>query len=249
MRGVDVVFHHAAVVSVPDSIEDPLRTHRINAGGTLSVLIAARDAGARRVIYAASSSAYGPATDRAIKETHQLRPISPYGAAKLAGELYCRSFTAGYGLPTVCLRYFNVFGPRQDAGSGYAAVIPAFAAAMLDGRPPTIFGDGLQSRDFVHVADVAEANVLAASTGSSAIGRVFNIGSGRSRSLLELIETLRAVIGPNAPQPVFAGPRAGDIRDSRADITAARRALGFQPRTGFEDGIREYVRSLDRSAI
>jgi UDP-glucose 4-epimerase len=244
VEGVEVVFHQAALVSVPSSVTDPVRTHEVNASGTLSLLVACRDAGVGRVVYAGSSAAYGEAGDGPIAETAPLAPTSPYGAAKLAGELSCRAFTASYGLPTVVLRYFNVFGSRQDPGSGYAAVIPAFATALLRDRAPVVYGDGRQSRDFVHVLDVAEANVRAWRAPDPAVGRVFNVGSGHARSLLELLETLRAVTGVDAPEAIFERPRAGDIRHSHADITEAARSLSFRPSVSFRDGLEETVVAL-----
>jgi UDP-glucose 4-epimerase len=248
LAGVDVVFHHAALVSVPSSVAEPVRTHEVNASGTLFLLVASREAGVGRVVYAGSSAAYGEAAGGRIAETAPVAPTSPYGAAKLAGELYCRAFTASYGLPTVALRYFNVFGSRQDPGSGYAAVIPAFATALLQGRAPVVYGDGRQSRDFVHVRDVAHANVLAWRAPDAAVGRVFNVGSGHAHSLLELLETLRGVTGVDALEPVFEPPRAGDIRHSRSDITQAARSLSFGPLVSFRDGLEETVAAL-RSRI
>ncbi len=244
MAGVDVVFHHAALVSVPGSVEDPIPTHEVNAGGTLAMLIASRDAHVGRVVYAASSSAYASRAEGPISEDDPPSPTSPYGVAKLAGERYCHAFTATYGLPTVSLRYFNVFGPRQDVSSGYAAVIPAFAAALLEGRSPVVFGDGLQSRDFIHVADVAQANVLAAAAPEEATGAVYNIGSGRAHSIIEVLDGLRELIG-GGPSAVFEAPRSGDIRHSCADVSAARRMLGFRATVAFGDGLRDVVRWLE----
>ncbi len=196
-------------------------------------------AGVRRVVYAASSAAYGDTPVSAKREIDLPAPISPYGAAKLAAEYYCQAWAATYGIETVCLRYFNIFGPRQDPGSPYSGVISLFIAALLAGRQPTIFGDGLQSRDFCYVGNVVRANLLAAEKPGIS-GQVFNIGSGRATTLLELLETLGGLIGVEG-QPKFAQPRAGDIRESLADITQARKCLGYEPTVGLENGLRETV--------
>jgi UDP-glucose 4-epimerase len=243
--GVDVVFHQAAMASVPRSVAEPLASHAACATGTLAVLDAARRAGVRRVVYAASSSAYGNDPKMPKRETDLPAPISPYAAAKLAGEAYCQAFAATYGLETVALRYFNVYGPRQDPGSEYSAVIPKFVAAMLAGERPTIFGDGRQSRDFVYVADVVAAN-LAAATSPKAAGRVLNIATGRQYSLLELVASINRALGTNV-EPAFAPARAGDVRESVADISAARDALGYRPQVDFDEGLRrsiDYYRSI-----
>jgi UDP-glucose 4-epimerase len=233
--GVDYVFHQAALPSVPRSIEDPLTTHEMNVTGTLNVLLAARDAGVKRVIYAASSSAYGDQAGEAKIETMQPQPLSPYGVSKLAGELYCRAFTASYGLETVCLRYFNVFGPRQDPQSLYAAVIPRFITAMLRGEPPTIYGDGQQSRDFTYIDNVVHGNLLAASA-PEASGQVINLALGGSISLLDLVVRLNRVLGTNI-QAVHAPARTGDILHSRADISLAEDLLDFAPVVDFDSGL------------
>jgi UDP-glucose 4-epimerase len=233
--GVDYVFHQAALPSVPRSIEDPLTTHEMNVTGTLNVLLAARDAGVKRVIYAASSSAYGDQAGEAKIETMQPQPLSPYGVSKLAGELYCRAFTASYGLETVCLRYFNVFGPRQDPQSLYAAVIPRFITAMLRGEPPTIYGDGQQSRDFTYIDNVVHGNLLAASA-PEASGQVINLALGGSISLLDLVARLNRVLGTNI-QAVHAPARTGDILHSRADISLAEDLLDFAPVVDFDSGL------------
>jgi UDP-glucose 4-epimerase len=247
LNGVSVVFHHAAIASVSRSVEDPVASHRVNATGTLEVLLAARDAGVDRLVYASSSAAYGATGEEPVGERHPTAPTSPYGAAKLSGEQYCRAATVTFGLPTVSLRYFNVFGPRQSPSSGYAAVIPAFASAMIAGEAPVVFGDGLQTRDFVYVDDVVEANLLASRPGNGADGNAFNIGGGRAHSLLDLIGALHEVIGPGARNPVFREPRAGDIRHSLADVGAARDILGFQPQVSLEDGLRRTVAWLASS--
>lgn len=239
VQGVDYVLHQAALPSVQRSIEDPLTTHTTNATGTLNLLLAARDAGVKRFVFASSSSVYGDTPTLPKEESMPPSPKSPYAASKLAGEHYCRVFAEVYGLETVCLRYFNVFGPRQDPTSQYAAVIPLFITAMLQGQSPTIYGDGLQSRDFTYVANVVEAN-LSAAVAPDVTGRVFNIACGQSYTLLDLISALNNILG-NEIVPVYAAPRPGDVRHSLADITAARKALGYQPLVDFEEGLRRTV--------
>jgi len=239
VQGVDCIFHQAALASVPRSLEAPLETHAACATGTLTVLEAARQVGVRRVVYAASSSAYGNRPTSPKQETDLPEPISPYGAAKLAGEYYCQAFTAAFGLETVVLRYFNVFGPRQDPDSPYSAVIPIFITAILRGRRPVIYGDGRQSRDFVYVENVVEANLLAAHS-SGAVGRVLNIGSGRATDLLTLLALLSRLLDKEV-QPEFAPPRPGDVRESLADISLAHCLLGYQPRVDFEEGLRRSI--------
>jgi len=247
MQGVDCVFHEAALASVPASIETPLASHAACATGTVTVLDAARRAGVRRLVYAASSAAYGDQPTSSKREPDLPSPISPYGAAKLAGEYYCQAFTATYGFQTVCLRYFNVYGPRQDPNSPYSAVIPLFLSAMLAGRQPTIYGDGRQSRDFTYVANVVHANLLAAERPGVA-GRVFNVGNGRSTDLLVLLESLNRLLGTQV-KPIFAPARPGDVRESLADITQTRALLGFEPQVDFEEGLRrsiDYYRGIAR---
>jgi len=243
--GVEIVFHHAALASVPRSVEKPLDTHEHCATGTLNVLDAARRADVRRVVYAASSSAYGDQPAPVKRESDLLAPLSPYAAAKLAGEMYCQAFAASYGLETVCLRYFNVFGPRQDPDSEYSAVIPKFVTRMLQGDSPIIFGDGKQSRDFIYIDDVVQGN-LAAASAEGVAGRCFNMACGRQTSLLELVEALNRVLGTHI-EPQFEAPRPGDVRDSLADITLARELLGYKPEIDFEEGLCrsiEYYRSI-----
>jgi UDP-glucose 4-epimerase len=247
VKGVDCVFHEAALASVPRSVERPLDTHAACVTGTLTMLDESRKAGVRRLVYAASSSAYGDQPTSSKRETDLPAPISPYGAAKLAGELYCQAFAATYGFEAVGIRYFNVFGPRQDPHSQYSAVIPLFITAMLAGRRPTIYGDGGQSRDFTYVANVVHGNLLAANADARLVaGRTFNVANGRSTSLLELIELLNQFLGTKI-EPVHAPPRVGDVRESLADITQARICLAYEPQIGFEEGLRrsiEYYRQI-----
>jgi len=238
-QGADYVFHEAALPSVQRSVEDPLTTNAVNVQGTLNVLLAARDAGVRRVIYAASSSAYGDVDVEDKVETLAPRPLSPYGVSKLTAEYYCQAFTACYGLETVSLRYFNVFGPRQDPASLYAAVIPRFITAMLSGTPPTIYGDGQQSRDFTYIDNVVHGNLLAAKA-PLAVGRVLNLALGIRVSLLDLVEKLNRTLGTDY-QPVLEPPRQGDIRHSQANVDLARELLGFSPVVDFEAGLARTV--------
>jgi len=236
--GCEVVFHLGALASVAKSVEDPIRNHAVNATGTLNVLNAARKAGARRLVYAGSASAYGGADDPAGQdESTPLCALSPYAAAKLAGEFHCQSFAAVYPLETVRLRFFNVFGPRQRADSPYSGVIAIFAAMLLSGRTPAIHGDGLQSRDFVSVTDVAKALILA-SEAPGVSGNVYNVGTGGSVNLLQLVAALNAILGTNAV-PAHGPPRAGDVRHSRARIERIRADLGFEPSVTFEDGLKK----------
>jgi UDP-glucose 4-epimerase len=231
----EVVFHLAALPSVVLSVEKPLQVHEVTATGTLNVLDAARRQGVRRVVYAASSSAYGDQPGAERVETDALLPLSPYAAAKLAGEHYCQACTAVYGLETVRLRFFNVFGPRQDAKSPYSGVIALFIAAMSAGRAPTIFGDGQQARDFVYVANVVQA-LLSAADAPTAAGKVYNIGNGQSTTIVELVRDLNALLGADI-RPSFAPSRAGDVRLSQADVTRARADLGYNPQVPFRDGL------------
>lgn len=242
MREVEVVFHQAALASVPRSVAEPLATHEACVTGTVTVLDEARRAGVRRVVYAGSSSAYGDSPWAAKRESDPTQPLSPYAAAKLAGEEYCRAFFHSYGLETVCLRYFNVFGPRQDPNGPYAAVIPRFIARLTAGEPPVIYGDGKQSRDFTFVRNVVLGN-LAAAAAPGVGGRLFNVASGRSFSLLSLAQTLNAILGKSLT-PVFEPARIGDVRDSLADISSAREQLGYHPEVDFHEGLRLTVESL-----
>lgn len=233
--GADYVLHQAALPSVPRSIDDPLTTHEYNVTGTLNVLLAARDAGVKRVAYAASSSAYGDVEGEYKDETMAPRPLSPYGVSKLAGEYYAQAFTAVYGLETVALRYFNVFGPRQDETSQYAAVIPRFLAAMLRGEAPIIYGDGLQSRDFTYVDNVVHGNLLALRAPKAA-GQMMNLATGGRISLLNLVDRLNAVLGTHI-EAVHEPARVGDIKHSRASVTRAGELLGFEPVVEFDEGL------------
>ena len=244
VRGCEVVFHLGALGSVPRSVDDPITSNDVNVGGTLNVLVAAKDAGARRVVFASSSSVYGDTPVLPKVETMPPRPMSPYALTKLAAEEYCRIFHRVYGLETISLRYFNVFGPRQRPDSQYAAAIPKFIAAMLEGQAPVVNGDGQQSRDFTYVANNVEANLLAGfGNMPDAYGRTFNIACGSRHTLLELIAAIGSALG-TAVQPTFGPARAADVRDSLADIAAARAALGYEPVVGFADGLARTVRSF-----
>ena len=240
VEGVDCVFHEAALASVPASVERPLDSHAACATGVVTLLDAARRAGVRRVVYAASSAAYGDQPTSTKRETDLPNPLSPYAAAKLSGELYCQAFWSTFGLETVAIRYFNVFGPRQDPNSQYSAVIPLFITAMLSGRQPLIYGDGRQSRDFSFVANVVHANLLAADAPGVA-GRTINAADGRSIDLLMLLELLNRLLRTKV-KPQFAPARPGDVRESQADITLARKLLAYEPQVDFEEGLR---RSID----
>lgn len=236
-RGVEVVFHQAAIASVPLSVDDPVRTHAVNASGTVNVLEAARRAGARRVVIASSSAVYGDDETLPKVETLPPNPLSPYALQKLESELYAARYEALYGLETVALRYFNVYGPRQDPASMYAGVIPRFSVALAENRPPRIYGDGRQSRDFVFVGDVVAANLAAATVTPSSHWGPINIGGGCSVTVLELVERMTKVLGIPRLQPVFEPARAGDVRHSRADVSRARQRLGWEPATDLDAGL------------
>lgn len=237
VRGVTHVMHQAALPSVQRSVEDPKSSHEVNATGTLNLLVAARDAGVKRFVYASSSSVYGDSPVLPKVESMPTAPLSPYAVSKLAGENYCRIFHGLYGLKTIALRYFNVFGPRQDPKSQYAAVVPNFLNAVTSSKPPTVFGDGLQSRDFTYIANVVDANLKACGAPDSAAGRAYNIACGERVTLLQLLQILERLTG-SAVRPVHDRPRQGDVRDSLADIQEARRHLGFEPRISLEEGLR-----------
>ncbi len=239
LDGVGIVYHEAAIPSVPRSVAEPQLNHDANVNGTFNVLMAARDAGVKRVIFAASSSAYGDTEVLPKVETMLPNPLSPYAAAKLFGELYCQTFTRVYGLETVALRYFNVFGPRQDPTSPYSGVISKFVTSLLNNQAPTIFGDGEQSRDFTYVANVVDANLRAAEAPEAA-GEVMNLGIGQRITLNQLFEELQKIIGTNL-KPHYEETRAGDVRHSLADISRAEKLLGYSPLVGLAEGLKHTV--------
>lgn len=245
VKGVEVVFHEAALASVEASIRDPRASHAACATATVNVLASARESGVRRVVIAASAAAYGDRPKPIKQETDPADPLSPYAAAKLASEWYCHAFSKSLGVETAALRYFNVYGPRQDPRSEYSAVIPIFVSKLLAGGRPTIFGDGQQSRDFVFVKDVVQANLLAAHA-PAAVGQTLNVGTGVRFTLLQLIAALNELLGAKV-EPVFAQARAGDVRESLADITRARSLLGYEPAFDLTEGLRlsiEYYKSI-----
>ena len=238
-NGVDYVLHQAALPSVPRSVQDPQTCNRINIEGTLNVLLAARDAGVQRVVYAASSSAYGDTPTLPKLESMKPTPLSPYAVTKLAGEMYAQVFTHVYGLPTVSLRYFNIFGPRQDPTSPYSGVLAVFITALLNGRRPTIFGDGEQSRDFTYVDNAVDACLLAC-TAPGAAGKMLNVATGQRYTLNQVFAILRQIIGIEM-EPLYGPPRPGDISHSHADISLARQLLGYEPKVLSEEGLRKTV--------
>jgi nucleoside-diphosphate-sugar epimerase len=238
VAGVDYVLHQGALPSVPRSVADPVLSNEINVSGTVNLLVAARDAGVRRVAFAASSSAYGDTVELPKRETMAPNPMSPYAAQKLAGEHYMRIFYRIHGLETVSLRYFNVFGPRQDPQSMYAAVIPRFITAVLRGESPVVYSDGLQTRDFTYIDNVVQANIAACSAPKEACGKVFNIACGERVSLMDILESVYSEAGRRVP-PKFEPMRPGDVRDSLADIAQARDLLGYAPKIGFQDGLKK----------
>src|SRR5437762_89180 len=236
VAGVDFVLHQAAIPSVPRSVQDPITSNRANIDASLNVLVAARDAGVRRVVYAGSSSAYGNTPTLPKIETMPTAPLSPYALQKLVAEQYCQMFTQLYGLETVTIRYFNVFGPRQDPSSPYSGVISLFINALCDRRQPTIYGDGEQTRDFTYVANVVDG-VLRACHAPGASGEVINVATGGRISLNQLFRTVRDLLGANI-EPLYEAPRAGDVKDSQADIAKAERLLGYRPSVSFEEGLK-----------
>jgi UDP-glucose 4-epimerase len=253
IAGASLIFHLAAIPSVPVSMAEPARTNAVNVGGTVNLLESARRHGVARVVLACSCAAYGDGPEQPKHELLPPRPMSPYAAQKIASELYAQIWTRSYGLPCVALRFFNVYGPRQDPKSEYAAAIPRFTTRLLAGERPIVFGDGEQTRDFVHVSDVVRANLLAA-VSERAAGEVINVASGKSASLLELIALIRKSIGEEAAglEIEHAPPRAGDLRESSADITKARALLGYQPQVTLEEGLKgvvESFRSVMKAAV
>ncbi len=239
VKDVEVVLHQGALPSVPRSVDDPALTHRHCVDATFTLLLAARDGGVRRFVYAASSSAYGDTPTLPKVETMPASPLSPYAAAKLVGEYYCSVFSRVFGLETVSLRYFNVFGPQQDPTSQYAAAIPAFVTAILKGRSPTIYGDGEQSRDFTYVDNVVEANLLAARAARTE-GEVINVACGEAVTVNEIIDMINESVGKRV-KPEYTEPRPGDVKHSLADITAARELIGYEPVVAFREGLEKAI--------
>jgi UDP-glucose 4-epimerase len=243
VRGSEVVYHLGALGSVPRSVQDPLTSSAVNVEGTLNVLLAARDEGVRRVVFASSSSVYGVRRELPVTESMPVDPLSPYGVAKLAAERYCVAFSRVYeNFESVVLRYFNVFGPRQSPSSQYAAAVPLFISAIAEGRPITVFGDGGQSRDFTYVANVVDATI-AAGDADGASGRIFTVAASAPTSVNDLADEIGRIVGKPV-EKTFAPARAGDIRDSWADISAARDVLGWEPQVGLEEGLRRTVEAL-----
>jgi nucleoside-diphosphate-sugar epimerase len=236
VAGMDFVLHQAAIPSVPRSVDDPVTSNRANITATMNTLWAARSAGVRRLVYAASSSAYGNQPTLPKREDMPTSPLSPYALQKLVGEQYCRLFTSLYGFETVCIRYFNVFGPRQDPTSAYSGVISQFATALLAGRQPTIYGDGEQTRDFTYIANVVDG-VLRACEAPKAVGEVINVATAGRISLNELVRVMNRIVGSDV-KPIYKEPRAGDVRDSQADISKAERLLGYKPTVDLEEGLK-----------
>lgn len=238
--GVDYVLHQAAIPSVPRSVANPVESHEANTTGTLNILLAAREAKVKKFVYAASSSAYGDTAELPKHENMVPRPLSPYAVAKYASECYCRAFAATYGLPTVALRYFNIFGPRQDPNSQYAAAVAKFIACALSGAGPTIYGDGEQTRDFTYVANAVEANLRACQASDEANGDVFNVGCGDRISINDLWQRIRKLAGTQA-QATYAARRAGDVRDSLASLDKIGRVLGYQPVVSLDEGLARTI--------
>jgi len=240
VRGVDYVLHQAAIPSVPRSVEDPVTSNRANIDASLNLLVAARDARVRRVVYAGSSSAYGNSPSLPKVETMPTAPLSPYALQKLVAEQYCQMFTSLYGLETVTIRYFNVFGPRQDPSSPYSGVISLFISALCEGRRPRIYGDGEQTRDFTYIANVVDGVLRAAQAPAAASGEVINVATGGRISLNELFRTIRELVGSDL-EPVYDSPRAGDVKDSQADISKAKHLLGYAPSASFKEGLERTI--------
>ena len=245
LKGADYVIHQAAIPSVPKSMIDPVKSHNANVNGTLQLLVACREAGVKRVVYASSSSLYGDSPTLPKHEGMMPNPLSPYGAQKLFGEMYCQVFTRAYGLETVSLRYFNVFGPRQDATSQYSGVLALFIPAVLRDRRPTIYGDGLQSRDFTYVQNVVEGNLLACTVPGVA-GQVFNVACGDRITVNSMLQQINKITDKDI-NPIYADARAGDIKHSQADITRAREHLGYEPKVSFEEGLRRTIEWYGRN--
>ncbi len=239
MDRIDVVLHEAAISSVVKSVDDPLTTNDVNVGGTVNILQASRDAGVKRVLYASSAAVYGNNADVPKKETMMPTPESPYAVTKLAGEYYCKVFSSLYGLHTVCLRYFNVFGERQDPTSEYSGVISKFISALVAGRSPIIYGDGEQSRDFIYVKDIVEANILA-STVDCKPGLVMNVGCSARTTLNQLLKELNSILGKNL-KPIYHGARPGDVRESLADINLIAAELSYEPKITFRQGLEKTI--------
>ena len=244
-EGVEYILHEGAVPSVPRSVADPVTSNNSNITGTLNLLMAAGDNSVRRLVFASSSSVYGDTPTLPKREDMIPNPLSPYATNKITGEYYCKNFQSLFGLQTICLRYFNVFGPRQDPKSKYAAVIPIFIESLQQGKSPVIYGDGLQTRDFTFVRNVVEANLKACRAPDSATGKVYNIACGKRYDLLQLLEHLSRIMGTNI-EPAFEPPRAGDVKHSQADTTAAKENLGYDPKPDFVDELRQTVQWFTR---
>jgi UDP-glucose 4-epimerase len=247
VEGADVVAHLAAVASVQASLEDPAAVWAVNVDGTLNLLEAARAVGVRRFVFASSAAVYGDHEDLPLRENLPPRPLSPYAASKVAGEALCRAYHTSYGLPTVALRFFNVYGPRQDPHSPYSGVISIFVDRMRRGLPPVVYGDGCQTRDFVYVADVVEAVVRAAER-EAAVGEVFNVAGGRQTSVLELVEILNRTLGADL-KPTFAPPRAGEVRRSQADVQRVDEVLGWRAQVSLWEGVRRLVEEVREESV
>ena len=240
VAGADYVLHEAALPSVPRSIQDPVASNHVNVVGTLNMLVAARDAGVKRLVYAASSSAYGDTVQLPKIETMSPNPLSPYAITKYTGEMYCEAFSRLFGLETIALRYFNVFGPRQDPTSQYSAVIPKFITALLAGESPIIYGDGEQSRDFTHIENVVQANLLACEAGPEAVGKVFNCAFGERTTLNEIVQTIKDILESDVPVE-YTETRPGDVKHSLADLGRANDLLGYSPKVALREGLDKLI--------